>query len=123
MTHSWLQRALDFLHPARSGSKIQRSAQQQQAADQAARQLVLYHFRTCPYCLRTRRAIDRLSIGIALRDIHLDATAYDELMVGGGRQTVPCLRIDEGARQTWLYESGDIIRYLEQRFIPRRGAA
>jgi glutaredoxin len=119
----WLQRTLDSLHPARSARKIQRSPEQQHTADQASRHLVLYHFRTCPYCLRTRRAIDRLNIGIALRDIHRDATAYDELIAGGGRQTVPCLRIDEGARQTWLYESGDIIRYLEQRFIPRRGAA
>jgi glutaredoxin len=121
--HSWLQRTLDFLHPARSGRKIQRSAQHQQAADQAARQLVLYHFRTCPYCLRTRRAIDRLNIDVALRDIHLDASAYDELLAGGGRQTVPCLHIKDGTRKTWLYESGDIIRYLEKRFTPPADAA
>lgn len=112
----WLQRTLDSLHPARSGRKIQRSPEKQRAADQASRHLVLYHFRTCAYCLRTRRAIDRLNIGIARRDIHLDTTAYDELMAGGGRQTVPCLRIDDGAEHTWLYESGDIVRYLEQRF-------
>lgn len=121
--HPWLQYALDVLHPARSTGRMKRSAQQQQVADQAARQLVLYHFRSCPFCMRTRRAIDQLNIDIALRDIHRDAAAYDELMAGGGRQTVPCLRIDGGARQTWLYESDDIIRYLEQRFVPSADAA
>lgn len=114
--HSWLQHALGWLHPARSGHKIQRSAEQQRTADQAARELALYHFRTCPYCLRTRRTINHLNIDIPLRDIHRDASAYDELLAGGGRQTVPCLRIGDGARPTWLYESDAIIRYLKQRF-------
>jgi len=118
--HSWLQRALDFLHPARNASKIQRSAQHQHVADQAARQLVLYHFRSCPYCLRTRRAIDWLDIDIALRE---DASAYDELLAGGRRQTVPCLHIKDGTRKIWLNESGDIIRYLEKRFTPCADAA
>lgn len=120
--HTWLQRAFDIVHPARSARKIQRSAEQQRAADKAARKFTLYHFRTCPYCLTSRRAIDRLNINIALRDIRLDDSAYDELIAGGGRQTVPCLRIDEGEQYTWLYESGDIIRYLQRRFTPARGS-
>ena len=36
---------------------------------------------------------------------------------GGGRSTVPCLRIvNSSGRATWMYESIDIIRYLAEEF-------
>ena len=41
----------------------------------------------------------------------------NELVNEGGKFQAPCLRIedpDHGVQ--WLYESNDIIRYLEQRF-------
>ena len=34
----------------------------------------------------------------------------------GGKGTVPCLRIEENDQVTWMYESSDIIDYLEKRF-------
>lgn len=117
---AWLQTSLDLFHPARSVTRVQRSAAEQRAADQAAAQLVLYHFNTCPYCLRVRRAAHGLNVPIALRDIHGDGDAYRALMAGGGRQTVPCLHIDDGEQDSWLYESADIIRYLKRRFLPVR---
>jgi len=33
----------------------------------------------------------------------------------GGRVTVPCLRIDNGDNIEWLYESSDIIDYLQRK--------
>jgi glutathione S-transferase len=38
-----------------------------------------------------------------------------ELIAGGGKKQVPCLKIEEenGATQ-WLYESRDIIKYLQK---------
>lgn len=39
-----------------------------------------------------------------------------ELISGGGKKQVPCLRIEtENNEARWLYESADIIRYLRQK--------
>lgn len=35
-----------------------------------------------------------------------------ELMRGGGKTQVPCLRIESDDKDQWLYESDDIIAYL-----------
>ena len=36
-----------------------------------------------------------------------------ELISGGGKGQVPCLRIDDGSGNVqWMYESDDIIRYF-----------
>ena len=41
----------------------------------------------------------------------------DELIRGGGKSQVPCLRIDHpGGTTQWMYESTDIIAYLRRRF-------
>jgi glutathione S-transferase len=50
-----------------------------------------------------------------LKDIMRDGDARRALIDGGGRATVPCLRIDRGEQVLWLYESLDIIDYLESR--------
>lgn len=45
-----------------------------------------------------------------------DQTNRQALVLGGGKPQVPCLRIDDNDGQTdWMYESGDIIRYLRDR--------
>lgn len=95
---------------------IERSEQAQKEIDLATSHLVLYHFPSCPYCKRVRSSITRLNLNITLRDIHQSAEARQELIDGGGRKTVPCLRIDDGGAYQWLYESADIISYLERRF-------
>lgn len=118
--HFLFQKAIDLIHPARSVTQLQRSAEEQCAADQAAHQLTLYHFRSCPYCNRVRRAAHRLNIPMPLRDIHAEAAAYQTLVTEGGRQTVPCLYIGDRNNGKWLYESADIIDYLNQRFAPAR---
>jgi glutathione S-transferase len=44
--------------------------------------------------------------------------AREELLAGGGDLKVPCLRIGEGEHASqWMYESKDIISYLEGRFL------
>ena len=45
-------------------------------------------------------------------------TAKGSLLAGGGDFKVPCLRIGEGKRGfQWMYESRDIIGYLEGRLV------
>ena len=49
------------------------------------------------------------SINIELRDIMNDELARQELLEGGGKAVVPCLKIKNGDSVDWLYESMDII--------------
>ena len=73
----------------------------------------LYHFERCPYCLFVRDVIKTLGLDIELRDIRAHPEFEQELLQGGGRTMVPCLRIEEKSGQIrWLYESSDIIAFL-----------
>jgi len=96
---------------------IARPAAEQQAIDARTHNLALYHFPTCPFCLKTRRAAQRLSLNIELRDAQHDAAHRAALIAGGGKAQVPCLLItDAQGQQTWLYESSDINAYLAREF-------
>lgn len=96
---------------------ITRDPVEQQCIDEQTRGLVLYQFLTCPFCIKTRHAIRRLSLTIETRDALHHQPSRQQLQKCGGRLMVPCLRIrrEDGSMQ-WLYESDDIIRYLEERF-------
>jgi len=77
--------------------------------------LTLYQYQSCPYCMLTRHAMQSQGIAVEMRDIRSDPHSRDELLQGGGRLTVPCLRIEEEGHTRWMYESRDIIRYLGER--------
>lgn len=97
-------------------TRTEQSPAAQADVDLLTRDLALYHFESCPFCRRVRRTIKRLNINIPLRDIRRSPEFREELINGGGKKTVPCLRIDEGGTHRWLYESDDIIDYLNDRF-------
>lgn len=97
--------------------KIKRSIEQQKAVDIEASKLTLYQFHLCPFCIRVRRTLYRLNLSIELRDAKYNTVHRQELLNGGGKIKVPCLRIKEGSKTTWLYQSADIIAYLNQRFL------
>lgn len=78
--------------------------------------LILYEYFTCPFCFMTRRAIKQLGIDIERRDILKNPEYRKELIAGGGKPQVPCLRIENEHQITWLYESADIIRFLNKHF-------
>lgn len=94
-----------------------RPADAQQQVDQECAQLALYHFKTCPFCIKVRHEMARLSLPIALRDAQHDSEHRADLLAGGGKVQAPCLQItDEQGNVQWMYESGNIIKYLQQRF-------
>jgi glutaredoxin len=106
-----------FLDYVTTPKGIQRSTAEQAVVDEKTRKLVLYQFRTCPFCIKTRRAIKRLSLNIEMRDAQHDMQSREELLNGGGKIKVPCLKItSEAGEVQWLYESDEIIAYLEQEF-------
>jgi glutaredoxin len=96
---------------------VKRDTDAQKQLDAQTSGLTLYQYKACPFCVKVRRAIKRQSLAIETRDAKRCDTARGELVAGGGRLKVPCLRIEEASGESrWMYESGDIIRYLEGRF-------
>jgi glutathione S-transferase len=54
---------------------------------------------------------------VEFRDAQKSAQHRQALLTQGGSPKVPCLQItDDKGKVRWLYESGDIIRYLQQQF-------
>jgi glutathione S-transferase len=66
--------------------------------------------------VKVRRAMKRQSVNIELRDAKNDPTHRADLEAGGGRIKVPCLRIEKDGQVEWMYESSDIVTYLEKEF-------
>lgn len=98
-------------------AKKQRSPEAQAQVDEAAKSLALYQFNACPFCIKVRRAMHKLNVPVPLRDINKSSVDKQELIQKGGSRKVPCLRIIEAdGSERWMYESNDIIQYLETRF-------
>ncbi|CAN5690167.1 glutathione S-transferase N-terminal domain-containing protein [soil metagenome] len=90
---------------------------EQARVDAACQNLALYQFATCPFCIKVRQEMRRLSLPIALRDTQKSSEHRDTLLAQGHSPKVPCLRISNADGSVkWLYESGDIVRYLQQQF-------
>ncbi len=96
--------------------KMVRSDDQQQVVDEQLQDMALYQFQACPFCVKVRRETHRLNLDLDLRDAKNNPQFRQELAEQGGAIKVPCLRTQEGDKVTWLYESKDIIKYLDQRF-------
>jgi len=96
---------------------VKRSANAQADIDEQTAKLALYHYRACPFCVKVRRAMKRQSLNIDSRDVKRSEAAREQLLAGGGNLKVPCLRIeDEQGGVEWMYESTDIVNYLNSRF-------
>lgn len=96
---------------------IVRPAAAQAEVARQCRDLILYEFRTCPFCIKVRQEMHRLALPIERRDAQHPGPHRDALVAGGGKAMVPCLRITEaGGDVRWLYESGAIIDFLRNRF-------
>ncbi|MDH3761236.1 MAG: glutaredoxin [Gammaproteobacteria bacterium] len=93
------------------------SPEKQAELDATTSTMKLYQFNQCPFCVKTRRAIRRLGLNIETRDARNDPQWSSELVNQGGRYQVPCLRVvKEDGSIDWIYESNDIIGFLDQRF-------
>ena len=94
-----------------------RAPEAQADVDRQCGDLALYQFRSCPFCIKVRQEMRRLSLNIEKLDAQHDAAHREALLRGGGKPMVPCLRIRDGqGNSRWMYESGDIIEYLRGRF-------
>lgn len=76
----------------------------------------LYKTDLCGFCYRVRSFFDANGIEVPMRDVNKEPEAFRELLQGGGRTTVPCLRIQRGEEVEWMFESADIMRYVGQKY-------
>jgi len=105
---------VDFLF---SPKGVKRDVQLQSDFDRETAKLSLYQYAACPFCVKVRWAMKRNALKVETKDAKRNPQFAKELVDGGGSLKVPCLRIEESdGAVTWMYESSDIIDYLEQRF-------
>ncbi len=97
-------------------SVVKRNDEEQAKVDQETKILKLYQFYACPFCVKTRRAIKRLNLKVETRDAQTAGQFRKELEISGGKIKVPCLKLEGAVEATWIYESNDIIKYLDERF-------
>lgn len=85
--------------------------------DRQTASLALYQYQTCPFCIKVRQEMRRLSLNVEKFDAQHEGKNRNDLVSGGGKAKVPCLKItDQAGHAQWLYESGEIINYLQGRF-------
>ena len=95
--------------------KRKRPSDEQAKIDSETELLTLYQYKACPFCVKVRRAMRRQGLNIATLDAKQDD--HQQILVEqGGKAKVPCLRIEENGETRWMYESSDIISYLDTRF-------
>jgi len=96
---------------------IVRPIEVQRNYDALSKNMVLYQFKTCPFCIKVRRENKRLALNIETRDAQRNQEHRERLLAGGGRVKVPCLKTsDENGNTIWMYDSKQIIQHLQEKF-------
>ncbi len=74
--------------------------------------MILYHFDSCPYCVKVRNTVSELGVALEMRDTRENDAYREELLELTGRTQVPCMVIDGKP----MHESDDIVNYLKENF-------
>ena len=87
---------------------------QQAMLDAQTTGIALYEFPACPFCMKVRKEMRRNGLNIERRDARRNPSWGDELRSEGGKYQTPCLKItNSDGNVHWLYESNDIIDWLD----------
>lgn len=77
-------------------------------------QYALYFYDSCPFCQRVLHTLPKVKIKVEQRNVLKNPEFRQQQAKATGRTTVPCLRIeDDHGNEQWMFESADIIRYLQ----------
>lgn len=82
--------------------------------NQPARYLILYNFENSPFCRKVRERLCVLNLDYEVRNVAKKSSRRPELVERGGTMMVPYL-VDPNTG-TELYESDDIVDYLEETY-------
>lgn len=116
LTRNALGQMIIFIDFLTRPKPVKRPAEIQAEVNQMTSNMALYQFSACPFCVKTRRTFRRLNLEIETRDAANNQKHRSELSEQGGQIKVPCLKISEHGNTTWMYESNEIIKYLDGRF-------
>ena len=72
--------------------------------------ITLYTGDYCPYCIRVKKELERLSL--PYESVNADADGREEVMQLSGQRKIPILTVDDEV----LVDSSHIIRELRRRF-------
>lgn len=109
----FLGRCILFINAVTLPKPILRNEDNQAKVDKKTQHFTLYQFEACPFCVKVRRFIRKNSLKIELKDAKSNMSNKSELVNNGGKQKVPCLKIEKiNAKTIWLYESDAIIAFL-----------
>lgn len=106
-----LGRLILFLDWMTSPKPIPASRERIEFIQEKVKDMEIYEFRACPFCVRVRRFMKKNNISIKTKDARRNVDFAQELIKGGGKLQVPCLKIG-GDEIKWMYESKDIIIFL-----------
>ncbi|KAI4332368.1 hypothetical protein L6164_017283 [Bauhinia variegata] len=103
------------------GSKsIVKSSQDKEITSDPPMQLQLFEFEACPFCRRVREALTELDLSVEVYPCPKGSIRHREVVkISGGKEQFPFL-IDPNSGNS-MYESGDIVKYLFERFGKGRG--
>ena len=105
-----LGRIILFLDWMTSPKPIPVSPEKIKFIQEKVKDMEIYEFKACPF-VRVRRFMKKNNISITIKDARRNKDFADELLNGGGKLQVPCLKIG-GDKIRWMYESKDIIIFL-----------
>jgi len=109
-----LGRIIIFLDALFSPKAIIRDLNRQNKIDEITSSYQLYQYNACPFCVKVRRFFKKQSLNINLIDAKQENHKKD-LVENGGKQKVPCLKVQLKNKQNkWIYESDDIIKFLSK---------
>ncbi len=106
---------LDNLNSAvASAVRLARGTRCRQAAPTGMKPLTLYNMEGSPYCRKVRETLSELDLEYVVRNVPKGSPKRAELEKRGGKVQVPYL-IDPNAKVE-MYESDDIVAYLEKHY-------
>lgn len=82
--------------------------------NQPADYLILYSFENSPYCRKVRERLCELNLDYEVRNVAKKSSRRPELVERGGTMMVPYLADPNTGKE--LYESDDIVDYLEETY-------
>ncbi|ACJ28564.1 Glutaredoxin-like protein [Shewanella piezotolerans WP3] len=110
-----LGRIILFLNFIFAPKKLKRPIAEQQKIDDVTKNMTIYEYKACPFCVKVRRSLRRQGLNIVTLDAKQEPHK-NTLLTEGGKLQVPCLKIEDEGKATWMYESSEIIGFLDKKF-------